>query len=263
MPLSPETGSSGDRDASAQSVTIGKPCLEKRFITTDSDATTALAAAASLLAPAPVRGGGGLVFGVGGMGMRSALPIQAGDRLVVNVRAADRRDGVEVDGSLAPFPALTLEQAQACADEPGQVLLEVASTGVITRCEGQNPEHRCACGQLQKVAPAAWLAGRRWSVNVSVDRKDELTSDGKLVLSGYWNTRLTRVALPDQKYPRFKPKVEDPSIEAWTPGADQPGSPSKRALRHSSRRSRPASCAFWQPRRRPAPAAQACGRWRT
>ena len=54
---------------------------------------------------------------------------------------------------------------------------------------------------------------------MGVERKDQLTGDGKLVLTGYWNTRLQRVDVPGQKYPRVEPKVEDPSIEAWTPGS--------------------------------------------
>lgn len=225
------TGSVGsyvgcERDGGACELSVyGRPLEDEETdrlrliapIAKEGDALTALAASVTQLAAPPPREGGGDLLG--GLGMSS--PIQHEDRLVVRVSAADFRDGVHVDKSQVAFPALTLQHAQACTDDSVQLLIEVASTGALTRCEGDDPESSCACGQLQRVAPAPWLAGRRWSVSVSIDRKDQLTSDGKLVLSGYWNTYVQRVDVPGQKYPLFKPKVEDPSIDGWTAGSSR------------------------------------------
>ncbi len=225
------TGSVGsyvgcERDGGCELSVYGRPLDEEeaeRFtltaaISRDGEALTALAAAIpQLTSPPPSEGGGGLLGGLGGM----SSPVQEEDRLAVQVWAADSRDGIRVDKSQVPFPALTLQHAQVCTDDSVQLLIEVASTGALTRCEGEDPESSCACGQLQKLAPAAWLAGKRWSLSLGVDRKDQLTGDRKLVLSGYWNTYLQRVDVPGQKYPHFKPKVEDPSIEAWTPGSSR------------------------------------------
>src|SRR3990167_8547033 len=117
---------------------------------------------------------GGLLGGLG-----TSAPIQHEDRLEVSVWPADSRDGTRVDKAQVPFPALTLQHAQACTDESVQLLVEISSSGALTRCEGEEAEASCACGQLQRVAPAAWLAGKRWTVSVRIDRRDQLTRDRK------------------------------------------------------------------------------------
>jgi hypothetical protein len=192
-------------------------------ISRDEAPLVALAAAVSRLAPpAPSpEGAGGLLLG----GMGGTAPLQEDDRLEVRVFRADHRDRVKLDDAQqrGSFPGLTLGQVQACAgtDDTAQVLVEITSAGGLSHCEGDANEAvaaSCLCGQLQKSAAAAWLAGKRWLVSLRVDRRDQTTSDRRLVLSGSWSTYLQRVQVPGDKYPHFKPKVEDPSIDDWTPG---------------------------------------------
>lgn len=186
----------------------------------------ALASALALLAPpAPdERGGGGILGSMGG-----SAPIQEEDRLDVRVWHADRdRTPLDEAQRRQGFPSLTVGQVQTClsgGDARVTLLIEVSAAGTLARCEGDSAEDAstssCACGQLQRVAAAPWLVGKRWSVSLTVDRRDQTTSDRRLVLSGWWNTQLQRVQVPGQKYPRFNPKVEDASIDAWSPGASR------------------------------------------
>ena len=103
------------------------------------------------------------------------------------------------------------------------VLIEVSGAGQLRRCEALESTDanaaKCACGQLQKLGGAAWLNGKRWDVGLRVDLRDQLTSDRRFVITGSWNTYIERVQAPGEKYPHFKPRVEDPSIEAWAPGS--------------------------------------------
>jgi hypothetical protein len=186
----------------------------------------ALSAALPRLAPPPAaeRGAGGGLGLVSGKAV--STPLQEEDRLDVRVWNADRdRIPLEEAQRHQGFTALTVEQVQACVsgtDSRVSLLLEVSTAGTIARCEGDVSEDAsaasCACGQLMKVAAAPWLAGKRWSVTLDIDRRDQTTSDRRFVLTGWWNTRIERVTVPGQKYPRFRPRVEDSSIEAWTPG---------------------------------------------
>jgi hypothetical protein len=200
---------------------------EERFrlvapIARTGEALSVLSSAALQLAPPPERGGGGLGM-IGGT--RGNQAIQDQDLLIMRLWPADHRDRTRVDDSAAGFPSLTVGQVLTCLsanDSSVQVLAEVDAAGVLARCEGEfseSPEEAsCLCGQLRRSASADWLKGKRWSVSARVDRRDQLTSDRRLVLSGSWNTYLHRVNVPGQKYPRFAPKVEDPSIEAWSVG---------------------------------------------
>ena len=182
----------------------------------EGDALKALAFAVSrLAAPSTSEGGAGDLLGLGS----SSSPVRTEDRLVVHAWPADARSRTQGNDEQTPFPTLTLQHVQTCTDDSAQLLIEVAANGALARCEGKEPESNCACGQLKRVAPAAWLSGQRWSVSVRIEHKDQLTSDGKLVLSGFWNTYLQRVDVPGQKYPHFEPKVEDPSISAWSTGS--------------------------------------------
>ncbi|MDP1825004.1 MAG: hypothetical protein Q8L48_17235 [Archangium sp.] len=210
----PLDDTAGERFKLVAPVPAGGPALE------------ALAAALPQLAPPPPDEGGGLGAILGSLGGSS--PIQEEDRLDVRVWPSDHRQRSTLDEPQRRqgFPALTVGQVQTClsgADERIALLIEVNSAGTITRCEGDSSEDAatasCACGQLQKVAAAPWLAGLRWSVSLDVDRRDQTTSDRRFVLNGSWSTYIQRVQVPGDKYPRFKPKVEDPSIEAWNPGS--------------------------------------------
>jgi hypothetical protein len=71
---------------------------------------------------------------------------------------------------------------------------------------------------LSRSSHSATLNGQRWSVDLRIDRRDQLTSDGKLVLAASWNTRTKTEKRPDEKYPRMFENVEDASIEGWFPG---------------------------------------------
>lgn len=187
----------------------------------------ALTSALALLAPpAPDESGGlgGLLGSRGG-----SAPIQEEDRLDVRVWHADLdRTPLDETQRVQGFPSLTVGQVQTClsgGDARVVLLIEVSAAGTIARCEGDASEDTstsgCACGQLRKVVAAPWLAGKRWSVSLDIDRRDQTTSDRRFVLTGWWNTHLERVQVPGQKYPRFNPKVEDPSLDAWSPGASR------------------------------------------
>lgn len=183
----------------------------------------ALAAALPTLEPWQANQGGG---GLGLLGSAGGpKPVQTEDLLVLRVWPADGRDRTRPPEGQQGFPSLTVGQVQTClsGDNTGvTALVELSPAGALTRCEGDPSEEpaaaACICGQLQRSAPAAWLSGRRWTVTASVDRRDQLTSDGRLVLSSSWMTYLKRTSAPGEKFPRFEPKVEHPSIEAWSPG---------------------------------------------
>ncbi|MDP2269441.1 MAG: hypothetical protein Q8K32_01845 [Archangium sp.] len=188
-------------------------------------ALSAFATSLGQLAPPPPSdqsGAGGLGMIGGSMG----APIQEEDRVKVRVWPADQRNRMAVPDAQSSFPGFTVAQLQSClsANDPGiDLLLEVTPGGSLGRCEGTESEDvtqaSCACGQLQRLAPAAWMSGQRWNVGFTLVRRDQTTADRRLVLSGYWNTYLERYQVEGQKYPRFKPKVQDPSIEDWSPGA--------------------------------------------
>ena len=214
-----------ERDGGCELKVYGRPLKEEEGpggelaapLAREGNAMTALASAVSRLAPPPTSEGGGsdLLGGLAG----SSSPVRTEDRLVVRAWPADARARNQGNDEQAPFPTLTLQHVQTCTDDSALLLIEVAANGALTRCEGEEPEAPCACGQLQRLAPASWLSGQRWSVSVRIEHKDQLTSDGKLVLSAYWNTYLQRVDVPGQKYPHYEPKVEDPSISAWSTGS--------------------------------------------
>lgn len=91
----------------------------------------------------------------------------------------------------------------------------------MTRCEAafeldRSEQTACLCGQLTRAGVQAPLAGRRWSLSFTIRRADHLTRDGRFVLSAYWNTRLVRVKT-DRPFPRFEERIEDPSLEGWSP----------------------------------------------
>lgn len=192
----------------------------------EGEALGVLASALPQLAPpAPEPNGGGGLGMLRGMG--GSRPIQDEDRLEVSVWAADQRDRTKLDSSRRheAFPALTVDQVLACLAPGGthlSVLLEVSAGGQVSRCEaepsGESAAARCTCGQLQKGSGAAWLSGKRWDVNLDVDRRDQTSSDRRFVISGSWNTYIERYQVPGDQDPRFRTRVEDPSIEAWTPG---------------------------------------------
>lgn len=190
-------------------------------IAREGDAFASLQASVARLAPPPADelGGGGL--GLLG-GLAGPQPIQREDRLEVSAWLADER----APERRAPTPALeglTVEQVSAClspGDDSLGVLVDVRGDASLGRCEGAESEPpaaaACACALLAKAKPAAVLAGARWTVNLRVDRRDQLTQDGKLVLVGWWRTYLERYRVAGDKYPRFRPKVEHPSIADWT-----------------------------------------------
>lgn len=191
-------------------------------ISSSGDALGALATAITTLAP-PKPGEGGMAGLFGALG--GPRPIQEDDLLEVNIWPADHRDRTVVDDDKSGFPSLTVAQVQTCLsadDSSVQTLVEISASGVMARCEGDPSEApaaaSCICGQLKKSTPAGWLAGKRWSVSVSIDRRDQTTSDGRLVLEGSWTTYLQMVKVKGEQYPRFKPKVEDPSIDDWSAG---------------------------------------------
>lgn len=167
--------------------------------------------------------------GAGGLGMlggSNGSPIQQEDRLSVRAWPADRRDRTQVSDAQNGFTGLTVAHLQSClsATQTGVViLLEVTANGTLGRCEGEDSEGdtqaSCACAQLQRLSPAAWMTGKRWSLSLSLVRRDQTTADRRFVLSGSWNTSLERSKVEGQKYPRFKPKVQDPSIQDWSPGS--------------------------------------------
>ena len=186
------------------------------------DALAALENAIPNLAPpAPgALGGGGLLGSMGGN-----KPLQEEDLLEVRVWPADQRDRTKPQDEKNAFPSLTVAQVQTCLtgkDSNVHTLVEVSAAGAITRCEGDPSDARttssCMCGQLQRGAIAPWLAGTRWSVSVRIDGRDQTTSDRRFILNGSWRTHLQMVKAPGDKYPRFKVKVEDQSIEAWSTG---------------------------------------------
>ncbi|MDP3155993.1 MAG: hypothetical protein Q8N23_25190 [Archangium sp.] len=186
---------------------------------------SAFATALDQLSPPPPRDSGGLIGGLG-MGNSGGAPIQEEDRLKVRLWPADQRSRTAVPDAQSSFPGFTVTQLQSClsASETSiDVLMEVTPSGTLGRCEGTESEDvtqaSCACGQLQRLAPAAWMAGRRWNVGFDLVRRDQTTADRRFVLSGYWTTYLERYQVEGQKYPRFKPKVQDPSIQDWSPGS--------------------------------------------
>ncbi len=166
---------------------------------------------------------------VGGLGMSSGAkgpPIQDEDRLKVRVWPADQRIHTERSDEQSSFPGFTVTQLQSClnANEARvDLLLEVTPNGTLGRCEGRESEDvtqaSCACGQLQRLAPASWMAGQRWHVGLTLIRRDQTTADRRFVLCGSWSTYLERYQVEGDKYHRLKPKVQDPSIQDWSPGS--------------------------------------------
>lgn len=185
----------------------------------DGEAFAALRdAIAHLAPPAPSEGGGGL-------GLIGALagpqPIQREDTLEVTAYLGDHRADAT---RRAPQPAvegLSAEQVAAClapGDDTVSVLVELRADGSLARCEGgdeDTPADACVCGLLARAKPAAALAGARWYVSVRLDRRDQLTQDGKYRLVGSWRTFIDGYRVEAEKYPRFRPKVEHPSIADW------------------------------------------------
>jgi hypothetical protein len=171
-----------------------------------------------LAAPPTTQGQGGL--GVGGLGSRPRA-IQREDRLEVRASPADHRTS-----SKAPEPAvagISVEQLAAClgaADSAADLLVEVRD-GVASRCEGREGEApqiaSCACSLLGQARLAPGLVAGRWDIELMLDRRDPVTLDGALVLSGYWRTHIARRQEPGAKYPSFHPQVEHPSIADWSP----------------------------------------------
>lgn len=219
------------KDGGCELSVYGRPLdddAEARFhlvapLPLEGDALEALASATARLAPPPASEGGGMGL-LGGLG--GAQPIQEEDRLEVRVWPADHRDRTKLADEANALPSLTLAQVQTCTsgnDTHLRVLIEVSATGAITRCEGDESDEpaasSCLCGQLQRGAAAPALFGKRWSMSASIDRKDQLTSDRRFVLTGWWNTYLQRVKGEAEKFPRYRPKVEDPSIDDWSPGS--------------------------------------------
>ncbi|MBL8922421.1 MAG: hypothetical protein JNJ54_26450 [Myxococcaceae bacterium] len=177
----------------------------------------ALAAAVTGLAP-PAPPDGGVVGDLfGALGRRE---VRRGDELELRVSSADWR----VPADQLPGPALTLAQALTClgADsDHATLLLQVDGAGVTSRCESafelDRPEQTsCLCAQVARAGAQTALAGKRWSVSFTIRRADRLTRDDRLVLSAYWNTRIVRVRT-DRPFPRFEERVEDPSLEGWSP----------------------------------------------
>lgn len=194
-------------------------------LASNGTALSAFATALGQLAPPPPSDKG-LAGGLGMIGGSRGAPIQEEDRLKVRVSPADQRSRTAISDAQSSFPGFTVAQLQSClsANETGiDVLLEVTPNGTLGRCEGTESEDvtqaSCACGQAQRLAPAAWMAGQRWNVGFNLVRRDQTTADRRFVLSGSWSTYLERYQVEGQKYPRFKPKVQDPSIQDWSPGS--------------------------------------------
>lgn len=177
-----------------------------------------------LAPPPPDEGMGGL--GLGSLG--GSQPIQKEDLLEVSVYGADARSrrSLEREAQQRAFPGLSVALVLACLpplSDSVSVLAEVDGAGRVVRCEGESDVERseatCACGQLQRVSAAPALENARWDVHLRVDRRDLLTADQRLMLTGYWNTYLDQVKDPGEQRPHFKVKVQDPSLEHWTPGS--------------------------------------------
>lgn len=208
-------------DESTDRFTLNAP------LAANGDAMAALTAALGQLAPPPPsdgKGGGGL----GMIGGSSGAPLQEEDRLLMRTWPADRADRMRDAAARGGYPGLTVAQLKSCLS-PNEtnidVLFEVTPNGTLGRCEGGEWEDvtqaSCACGQLQRLAPAAWMTGKRWGMTLTLDRRDQTTSDRRLVLYGSWSTYLDRYQVEGEKYPRHRPKVEHRSIEDWTPGSSR------------------------------------------
>lgn len=187
----------------------------------DGDALTALPGALARLAPPPSQEGGGGGLGLGGLA--GAQPIQREDRLEVRAHHADSRARASGKAPEPPLEGVGVEQVAACVspgDDSVSLLVEVDSAGAVTRCESEDLDAAtagaCGCALVQRARLAPALAGHRWYVSLRVDRRDLLTADGALVLLGYWRTYLERYQVPGDRYPRFRPKVEHPSIAQWS-----------------------------------------------
>jgi len=185
----------------------------------------ALKKALTTLAPPPPADGSGGAGLLGGL--MGAQAIQTDDLLRIEVETADSR---ETHQSVADaFSSVTAAQVTTCFGpnrNSASLLLEVASTGAITRCEPDfyetgSAETTCACVLLAGAAHAPAMNGRRWSVDLRVDRRDQLTSDGRLVLTASWNTRTRSEKKPGETYARWLEHVQDPSIEGWFPGPER------------------------------------------
>lgn len=189
----------------------------------DVEAFAALqTAVAHLAAPPKSEGGGGLGL-IGGLA--GPQDVQRDDRLDVRAWLADAR-ARRPDAGAVPDPAVEgLEVAQLAAclppgDDSVSVLVDLRDDGSIARCEGGESDAAqagaCACGLLSRAKPAAALFGARWYLSLRLDRRDQVTPDGKLVVVGWWRTYIERYRVEGDKYPRFRPKVEHPSIADWT-----------------------------------------------
>lgn len=192
-------------------------------IARDAPPLVALQEALKTLAPPPPADGtaGGVLGALGG-----AQPVQTEDLLRLNVVAADNRaPQVHVPEA---FTGVTAAQVTTCfgpSRDSASVLLEVAPTGAVTRCEAEYVERAdtpapCVCALLTRSPHAAALDGHRWSVDLHVERKDQLTRDGRLVLTASWNTRTKTERRPGEKYPRMLENIEDASLEGWFPGPE-------------------------------------------
>lgn len=186
----------------------------------EGDALTTLQDALTRLAPPPESEGGGGLGLIGGLA--GPQPIQREDKLDLRAHHADSRARHVGKAPEPPLEGITVEQLTSClvpGDESISLLVEVSAAGAVARCEGEDLDTpasaACGCALVQRARLAPALAGHRWFVSLRLDRRDQLTADGTLVLFGYWRTYLERYQVPGDKYPRFRPKVEHPSIAQW------------------------------------------------
>lgn len=187
----------------------------------DGDALTTLQGALAHLAPPPKSEGGGGLGLIGGLA--GPQPIQREDRLEVRAHHADNRARASGKAPEPPLEGVAVEQLMTClapGDDSLSLLVEVSAAGAVTRCESEDLDEEtsgaCGCALVQRARLAPALSGHRWFVSLRVDRRDQLTADGALVLSGSWRTYIERYQVAGDKYPRFRPKVEHPSIAQWS-----------------------------------------------
>ncbi len=175
----------------------------------------------TLAPPPPSEGGvGGILGSLGG-----SQGVQTEDLLHIDVDPADNR-AAKQERMADAFTGVTAAQVMTCFGpqrESVSLLMEFASTGAVSRCEADHFERvdnpvRCTCELLARATHSAALNAQRWSVDLRIDRKDQLTRDGKLVLTASWNTRTKTEKRPGEKYPRMLENVEDASLEGWFPG---------------------------------------------
>jgi hypothetical protein len=166
--------------------------------------------------------------GAGGLGLLGGLGGGGAQREDVLHQRAWREDWryATRDHPGAPFPSLTPQQVDLCL-APGKdrlaLRIEFDAAGKVVRCE---PEERldgqaaaCACGLFQKAPRAGWLSGARWGVELRISRADQLSADGRLVVSAHSNTYLVERQAPGESHPHFAEAIEDASLEGWWPGS--------------------------------------------